>query len=278
VAEKIFRRVRAFVTAWRIALRIIGVSFRAELQYRSNFLSSIALGIAWQVSVIVFATVLLGNFTDMGGWPSGAVLLLASMRMLSHGVYALLFDRSHRLGVLVQEGRLDAFLIRPMPVYRQVQLAEFPTNALGDLLVGASMFTGAVTTIDLHWTPLRILYLTAGLIGGTLMEAAVFTALSSAHLHFPSSSAWSTWIEEIFGMFGSYPLSFLPRPVGALFTFVLPLAFIAYFPAAELTGHTDGLTVPSVVALASPAIGLGAFVAARLLWNVSLRRYTGVTG
>jgi ABC-2 type transport system permease protein len=165
-----------------------------------------------------------------------------------------------------------------MPVYRQVQLAVFPINALGDLLVGVSMFTDAVLTVNLHWTWPRILYLTAALIGGTLMEGAIFTALSSGHLHFASSAAWSTWIDELFGMFGNYPLSFLPRLVGAVFTFVLPLAFIAYFPAAALTGHISGLGVPSVVALASPVIGLAAFIAARLLWNMSLRRYTGVTG
>lgn len=272
------RRFRAFVAAWRIALRIAGLSFRAELQYRSNFLSSIALGVAWQLSVIVFATVLLGRFSSMDGWPNHTVLLIASMRMLSHGLYVLFFDRAYHLAVLVQEGRLDAFLLRPMPVYRQVQLAAFPTNALGDLLVGASMFTGAVLTVNLHWTLPRILYLTAAVIGGSLMEGAIFTALSSGHLHFSSSSAWSTWIEELFGMFGNYPLDFLPRLVGTLFTFVLPLAFIAYFPAAALTGHTSGIGVPAVVALASPLIGLAAYIASRLLWDMSLRRYTGVTG
>jgi len=272
------RRFGAFVAAWRVALRIAGLSFRAEIQYRSNFLSSIALGVAWQLSVIVFATVLLGRFSSMDGWPSHIVLLIASMRMLSHGLYVLFFDRAYHLAVLVQEGRLDAFLLRPMPVYRQVQLAAFPTNALGDLLVGASMFTGAVLTVNLHWTLPRILYLTAAVIGGTLMEGAIFTALSSGHLHFSSSSAWSTWIEELFGMFGNYPLDFLPRLVGALFTFVLPLAFIAYFPVAALTGHTSGIGVPAAVALASPVIGLAAYIASRLLWAMSLRRYTGVTG
>lgn len=271
-------RLRAFLAAWRIALRIVGLSFRAELQYRSNFLANVVLGIMWQVSIIVFATVLLGRFPDMGGWPSDAVLLIASMRMLSHGFHALLFGRSYQLSVLVQEGRLDAFLLRPMPVYRQVQLSAFPVNALGDLIVGVSMFTGAVMMVDLAWTLPQILYVTAGLIGGTLMEAAIFTALSSGHLHFPSSSAWSTWIEELFGMFGSYPLSFLPRLVSSAFTFVLPLAFIAYFPAAVLTDHIEGLGVPATVALLSPVIGLVAFVASRLLWNMSLRRYTGVTG
>jgi len=270
--------VRAFVAAWQVAFRIARMGFRAELEYRADFVISIALGVFWQTSVIVFVAVILGRFSGMAGWPSQAVFLIASMRMLSHGVYALFFDRNYYLATLVQEGRLEAFLLRPMPVFRQVQLAVFPTNAIGDLLVGVAMFAWSVSIIDLRWTALRIAYLAAGLTGGVLVEAAVSTVLASFLLRFPATSAWHSWIEELIGTFGNYPLSFFPRLTRIAFTFVLPLAFVAYFPAAVLTGRTRDLGVPPAVAVAAPAVGLAAFIGARLLWKASLRRYTGVTG
>lgn len=271
-------RLRAFLSAWRLALQIVGLTFRAELEYRWNFLTNVCFGIAWQVSTIVFATVLLGRFPGMGGWSARAVLMVASLRMLTHGLFALFFDRHFQLATLVQEGRLDAFLLRPMPVYRQVLLSVFPTNALGDLLVGISMFAGATASINLHWTPLRIAYISAAVVGGTLMEGAIFTAISSLQLHFPSASHWSLWTEELMGTFGNYPLNFLPSLAAGALTYILPLAFIAYFPVAVLTDHTRGLGVPAVLVLAAPLIGLISFVASRLLWNASLRRYTGVSG
>jgi ABC-2 type transport system permease protein len=271
-------RWRAFAAAWILALRITGLCFRAALEYRADFVTSVAFGVAWQASIIVFATVLLGSFPGMGGWPRHAVLLIAAMRMLSHGLYALIFDRNDYLTMLVQDGRLETFLVRPMPVYRQVQLSIFPTNALGDLLVGTSMFTWAVQVIDLHWTPARIAYLAAALIGGVLMEAAIATTLASFLLHFPATSAWHIWIEELLGTFGNYPLSFLPRLMSNALTYILPLAFIAYLPAAVLTHHTGGLNVPAALAAVAPLISLAVFIVSRLLWNARLRRYSGVTG
>lgn len=271
-------RLRSFRKGWSVAGRIVGISFRAQLEYRADFLLSVSVGAIWQLSVIVFATVLLGRFPGMSGWPSDAVLLIASMRMLSHAMNVLFFGRAHHMAGLVQNGRIDGFLLRPLPVFRQVQLSVFPTNALGDLVVGVSMFTFAVLTVSLDWTAARIGYLVAGLAGGTLMEAAVFVTLSAFHLHYPSSSYWSVWTEELLSTFGSYPLAVFPRLVSGLFTFVLPLAFIAYFPAAVLTGHDGGLGVPFPVAAAAPLIGLAAFVGARVLWNRSLRHYTGVNG
>lgn len=274
----VVHRLRSFCKAWSVAGRIVRISFRAQLEYRTDFVLSVSVGAIWQLSVIVFATVLLGQFPGMSGWPRDAVLLIASMRMLSHALNVLFFGRAHHLAGLVQSGRIDGFLLRPLPVFRQVQLSVFPTNALGDLAVGISMFTAAVLSVSVDWTVARIGYLVSGLAGGTLMEAAVFVALSALHFHFPSSSYWSVWTEELLSTFGSYPLAIFPRLVSSVFTFVLPLAFIAYFPASVLTGHGRGLGVPFAVAVASPLIGLTAFVGARALWNRSLRYYTGVNG
>jgi ABC-2 type transport system permease protein len=267
-----------WASSWRPTLRIVRLMFRAQLEYRAEFLMKIAFGVMWQVSIIVFATVLLGRFPAMGGWPSSAVLLIAAMRMLSHGLFELFFGRVVELAILVQAGKIDAYLLRPMSAYRQVQLSQFPSNSIGDLLVGVSMFTAAVWSIDLHWTAPRIAYMTAAVIGGTLMEAAVFTVVSGLHLRHPAAMQWSMWLEELVGTFGNYPLKILPGVVSGAFTFVLPLAFIAYFPAAVLTGNTGGLGVPVAIAVAAPLAGAAAFAGARLLWNLNLKHYTGVNG
>ncbi|MDX2862467.1 ABC transporter permease, partial [Streptomyces scabiei] len=264
--------------AWRVVWRITRLNFKARLEYRGEFLMNVAVGAIWQVSIVVFASVLLTRFPGLGGWSSSDVLLIASMRMLAHGLYVLFLGRVQYMQVLVQEGIVDPCLIRPMPVYRQVQLAFFPVNAIGDLVVAAGLFVAALQRSSLDWTAGRIAYVLAGVAGGMLVEAALFTALAAAALHFPATAYWSQWLEELMGTFGSYPLSILPRAVSAAFTFVVPLAFIAYFPAGVLTGHGDAMGVPEVLAVASPFIGLTAFVLSRLLWNWSLSRYTGVNG
>ncbi|MDX3458205.1 ABC-2 family transporter protein [Streptomyces sp. ME02-8801-2C] len=251
------------------------MNFRALMEYRTNFLLSIAIGAVWQVSVIVFAGVLLVRFSGVGGWASSDVLLIAGLRMLAHGLYVLFFGRVFNLKFLVQEGLVEAYLVRPMPVYRQVQLAFFPANALGDLIVAISLFAAAISRSQHEWTVARILFLAGAVVGGMFMESAIFTAISSAALHFPATSYWSTWFEELMGTFGNYPLSILPKIAQVVFTCAVPLAFVAYFPAAILTGHGGTLGVPVWLAVASPLLGLLAFIASRLLWNRSLSHFTG---
>ncbi|GAA3786904.1 ABC transporter permease [Streptomyces coacervatus] len=264
--------------AVRIAWRITRLNFRSQLEYRTEFLLMVAIGAIWQVSVIVFATVLLTRFTGMGGWDSSDVLLIPATRMLAHGLFVLVLGRMHGLGRFIQEGRIDICLLRPMPVHRQVQLQYFPTNAIGDLTVAAGLMAGALSRSHLDWTAGRITYLITCLIGGMLLEAALFTAVACASLRFPAADYWGRWLEELLGTFGSYPLNVLPRAVGGFLTFGLPLAFVAYFPAAVLTGHGHDTGVPYWLAAASPLLGVLAYLGARLLWRWSLNHYTGVNG
>ena len=54
------------MNAVRIAWRVTRLNVRAQLEYRTEFLLMIAIGAIWQVSVIVFATVLLTRCTGIG--------------------------------------------------------------------------------------------------------------------------------------------------------------------------------------------------------------------
>ncbi|HEX2297535.1 MAG TPA: ABC-2 family transporter protein, partial [Pseudonocardiaceae bacterium] len=246
--------------ALRIVWRITALNFRAQMEYRTEFLLMIAIGAVWQVSVIVFATVLLTRFTGMGGWDSSDVLLIPATRMLAHGLFVLFLGRMHWAGRQIQEGRIDIYLLRPLPVHRQMQLAFFPTNAIGDLTVAAGLMAGALSRSHLDWTAGRISYLIAAVLGGMLLEAALFTVVACASLRFPAADYWGRWLEELLGTFGSYPLNVLPKAVGGFLTYGLPLAFVAYFPVAVLTGHGHTTGVPYWLAASAPLLGVLAYL------------------
>lgn len=261
-----------------IVAKVTRMNFAARLEYRGEFLLWIVMGALWQCSVMVFATVLVNRFPALAGWSRNDVLLIAGMRLLSHGLYVLILGNIGSVSYQIQDGRIDGYLLRPMPVYRQVQLYQFGANAIGDLSIATLLFGLAVARADVAWTAPHVLYLIAAVVGGMLLEAATQTVIGSAALHVPGTWPWSRWLDELMSTFGNYPLRILPGAAQAALTFVLPLAFVAYLPAAVLTGHTSGLGVPWAVAVCSPLLGLTAFVLARWLWDRSLRSYTGVGG
>jgi ABC-2 type transport system permease protein len=269
---------RRFLGEWRTALRITAISFRARTQYRGDFITALAMGLAWQTSVFVFATVILTRFPGLGGWSSGGVLLIVAIRMLSHGGMVLVFNSLIMIPYMVQQGALDAYLIRPMPVYRQVLLYTFPLNALGDSFSALLLFAFAITRVHLAWTPLMALYLVAAVIGGVLLEAAIQTFVSILAFRFTIPIAVFMWFDRMIATFGNYPFSILPLAARAFLTYLLPVAFVAYLPAAVLTGRVASAGVPGWLAYASPAAGPLLYILARYAWYRALRHYESVGG
>lgn len=272
------RQVRGFLREWRVALRITRVNFRARIEYRGDFLTALAMGLAWQTSVLVFATVLLTRFPGLGGWTSGGVLLIVAIRLLSHGAWVLIFNPLMMIPYIVQQGALDGYLIRPMPVYRQVLLYAFPLNALGDSFSALLLFAFAVTRAHLHWTPLTVLYLVAAVISGMFLEAAIQTAVSVLAFGHTIPLAIYMWFDRMIATFGNYPFSIFPLAARAVLTYVLPVAFVAYLPAAVLMGRAGTTGVPAGLAYASPAVGPVLYILARYAWYRALRRYESVGG
>ena len=261
-----------------IAFRIIKVNIRARMENPGDFLLGILLGIVWQASVLVFATVLLTRFPGLGGWTKGQVLLIASTRLLSHGFYVSIFMNVFMLPRIVQEGRIDGYLLRPMPVYRQVLLSRFNMNAIGDLFVACVLFALSLSSTGVHWTFVHISYITLAIISGTFMEAAIQTVVCSFALRTNMMAPWASWIDDLMATFGNYPLRILPAPARIALTFVLPVAFVSYLPAAAVTGHVDGTGLPAWIVVGSPLVGLSAFAVSQWVWRCNLRAYGGVGG
>lgn len=261
----------------RLYVRIFALTLRARLEYRADFLLAMLSGVVWQVSVLLVVGVLLTRFPQLGGWSGGEVVLLVGMRLTAHGIYVCLLSNIIFLSLMVEEGRIEVYQLRPLPMLTQVLLTSCNINGTGDLLVGVTFLVVAVGEAGVDWTAGKVLFLLAALAGGALTEAAVLLVVNRRALKHPETFALSVWLDELSGLFGNYPLSILPIALRTVFTFVLPIAFVAYFPAAVIVGKADTLDVSALFAYGSPLIGLLLFLMARALWYRSLRQYEGVT-
>jgi ABC-2 type transport system permease protein len=179
---------------------------------------------------------------------------------------------------LVDEGLFDGYFLRPVPIFTQTMLSRFNINAVGDLLIAVPMCAYAVVHVDVAWTPGTALFLASAIVGAVLLEAGVQMIAASFLLRSPGTRVVFFFIDELFGTFGNYPLTILPWLLQGLLTFVLPLAFLAYFPVAVVLDLPPRTGFLSLLAHVAPLVGFGVFFAARRVWAHNLRAFVSVGG
>ncbi len=260
----------------RLYFTLLAAGLRSELPYRVNFVTAIVMGLVYQTTGFVFIWVVLARFHWLAGWSFGEISFLYGLRLLAHGCSVVAFGYLHRFETMVIQGDFDRCLIRPVSPLLQVLTARFPIGAVGDLVGGIAVFSLSLTLITVGWNAGLIVYFLLALVGAALLEAALKLAIAALSFRALSTRSVVALVDDVFGTFGSYPTTIFGGVGQVLLTYVLPVAFVAYLPAAWILGRTGELGFPPALALAAPLVGPTLFVSATYLWIRESREYQSV--
>lgn len=231
------------------------ISVSVALTYRENFLYFIIFETFFILAQ--FLTVKVGfDFAgvNLRGWTREQAYILTGINGLSHQVFICFFI-SGIFGVAqtVWNGAFDYILLKPVPpligalMYGQMIVSNFPGLLINALLVVALAWHGADAITPFNAGLAFVLFAlgVAVRIGVALM--VVTPVFFSERLSDGETSFWA--IVRLSG----YPFNLYWRSVEWVLTFLVPVALLAYTPAAILMNKAE--TLPFLAG--SVAAGLG---------------------
>lgn len=267
----------AWLANWRddaaLYRRLIGARIRAQMQYRTSFCLMTLVSVVVTGSDLLAILILFSYFGELAGWRAGEVALLYGLAMISFGLSEMLAAGFDLFPQAVQQGEFDRVLLRPVSTFVQVLAADFQLRRLGRVAQGGLAMTLAVTWIPLTWTPLKLLYLVLVLCSGVVMFSSLLVL--GAVLCF-----WTVQSVEIVNTvtyggteMASYPLPIYHELLQRFFTFVVPLAFISYFPALYLLDRPEVRHLPGWLPAMTPVAAAVLALVACCAWHIGVRHY-----
>jgi ABC-2 type transport system permease protein len=256
---------------YRVLLR---VGLASALQYRADFVMTAIGAVFYEAVSLAFVGVVVHAFGSIGGWGLAEVAFVYGIRSMGHALHGLVSGQLWAIDGVVRMGEFDRYLVRPVNPLIQLLTRSFQVSAVGDILFGLAVLVITAVATNIAWSFWSVAYLLSAIVGSALVESAVMLGIASLSFRLLASNTLLSVADSVFVTFGPYPLSVLPRAVSYLLTFVLPLAFAAFFPAAILLGRTDDLFVPIWLAVASPAVGVVLYVGAVAFFHRQLRSYS----
>ncbi|MEU2622152.1 ABC transporter permease [Streptomyces sp. NPDC007157] len=246
---------------------------RSSLTYRTSFFLTMFGNLT--VTGLDFATILL-MFTQvdrLGGWTMPEVAFLYGLSTTAFGFADLVFGSMDVLGTRIRDGSFDILLVRPAPVLAQLGADRFALRRLGRVVQGGLVLGYALSAVDVEWTAAKVLLVPVTVISGAVIFCALF--LAGATFQFVAQDAAE--VQNAFTYGGTTLLQYPPTVFGRDFvrgvTFLLPLAFVNWVPAAYVLGRPYPLRLPEWTAWSPPLVAVVCCALAGLAWRAGLRSY-----
>jgi ABC-2 type transport system permease protein len=263
------------VLVWR---RLVGAQIRSQLQYRLSFALD-AFGSFW-ISFIDFIVILVifRNVPRLAEWSVHQVAFLYALSSITFAVTDMLIGQLDQFPQKIRDGTFDIVLVRPRGTLFQVIASDFALRRIARVLQGAIVLVYALSTLSVQWTVLRVVVLLVSLPSAVVIFSSIWVV--GACIAF-----WTTDGGEFTNAFtyggtsmAQYPFDIYSTWLRRLLGFVIPLAFVCYFPALYVLGKTDPLGLPRFLEFCSPAVAAASAIVAGLAWRLAVRHSRSAGG
>lgn len=258
----------------RIALQSLKMSIHTRMQYRvDSLVATLAVFVRESTNIIVIYLALL-KFDKINGWNVNEMLFLFSILFLTYALVVSLFADLRDFSSMIREGRFDRLVVRPRGLLFQLILnnADLMATA-GHGTLGIVLFLFSAGKVGIQWDLVTILYYVGAIIGGVLIQGGMFIFFSALSFYFVETNS----IREIFywnmRKFAGYPISIYSKFIQGLMIYVVPFAFVNYFPAQYLLRKEDMANYNEMYMYIAPVVGVVIYLAAYGFWRISVKRY-----
>lgn len=257
--------------ALRIFMAYFAQFLKSRLEYKSDFFASIFANIMVAASGLLFVLFLIDGTVvpDIKGWNRYEVLFIYSYSMIAMALFTVVAPNLYRFGdKYIIEGQFDRVLLRPLGTLQQVLCESFNLESVGSLIVGIVVLLYSASELELVFSTYDIAWLLLSSVSGGIILLGVFVFLASLSFHFEDRLGISAPVYNLIN-FSRYPLPIFNNIVQFVLRWVVPFAFVAFYPATHFLSR-EGF---AVLCYFTPAMALIVTAIALLSWQFGVSRY-----
>jgi ABC-2 type transport system permease protein len=255
-------------------LGIFGAYFaqflKTRMAYRADFFAEIGATVLGTAASLAFVLALFSRIDDLNGWHRNEILFVYGLSLVPYGIFAMVSWNLYEFGDhYIIEGNFDRVLLRPVSPLCQVLFESFRVHTLAESLVGIGIVVATAAALDLAWTPFDVVWLLVAFVSGALIFVAVFGAVASLSFHFEDRIGIAPPVFNLITA-GRYPIDVFNPLVRFLLRWIVPFAFVAFYPSTHLLGHEEFRHL----CMLSPLVALLSLAVFGVFWRIGVRAYT----
>lgn len=259
-------KIKRYFCLYRVLIKQF---FKTLVQSKVDFLMGLFGFFFTQVLGITFLYLIFDKIPSLNGWTLSQLIFIYGFAQIPRGIDHLFTDNIWLVAWrMVVNGDFDRYMLRPMNVFFQIICEKLQPDAIGELLIGTiliimSLSKGIVIVDGVH-----IVMFIVSVIAG----AVIYTSIK---LFFASLSFWikrsGPFLQVAYEMadFAKYPVEIYSKPIQFILTFVIPFAFVAYFPASYFLIQKSAFMTVGIECLIAVILSILAYS----IFKIGISRY-----
>lgn len=246
------------------------MSILRRMAHRFNFFILLGVTLFSLSTYIFFIKVIYGYINLIAGWDLYHSLLLIGTSIIVEGIAWITFGFFEDLHWQVRNGTLDNFIVKPLDTHFLIAVNRIDPEELSRFVIAFFVLWYAFRHIQHIFLADIIFYL--------LLLICAYTIIFSLMTFLVT---FGFWFVEIYGLsmlgerimqFIQYPTDIYTGVLKTIFSFIIPIAFIATVPAKVLSGWYSWKLVVQAVMLAGTV-----FYLSRKFFAFGLKHYSSAS-
>ncbi|WP_347707969.1 ABC-2 family transporter protein [Clostridium sp. C2-6-12] len=216
---------------------------------------------------------LFDRFGNVEGYTFNQVLLCFSTISMSFALAECFGRGFDRFSTIISNGEFDRIMLRPRNEIIQVLGSKIEFSRIGRLIQALIIFIYAMMTCNIGWTFAKIFTLIFMIVGGIFLFFSLFMIYAAICFYTTEGLEFMNIFTDGGREIAQYPLNIYSEWILKFFTFIVPLAFVNYYPYLYLI---DKVAENKILYMLSPIGAILFTVPAYVLWRVGITHYKSI--
>lgn len=214
---------------------------KSLLEYKSSFIASFFSQILVFFSYYFVIIALFSKFDNIKGYTLYEVLLCFGVIQFGYAFCESFARGMDKFDNIIINGEFDRILLRPKNIIIQVLCYDSDYTKVSRLIQSIIVLIIAIIKLNINWTLLKIITLVLMLLSAIIIFLSIFL-LAAAYCFI---TIQGLEVRNVFTAGGKhmaqYPIGIFKKGFVYFFTFIIPYAFVNYYPLMYVLGKNNNL-------------------------------------
>lgn len=244
---------------------------KSMLEYKASFWLSFVSMVATTAAGLATIGIVFTHVDEIAGWTFPELFFLYALSIIGMSFHHAFTNSIIYMEQYIRDGTFDQLLCLPVNTLFFMVARRYTPLGLGNLIIGIFYLVVASSVVNMQWDIFKVLLVVVFILSGNLIWFSIMLFLGAMSFWVTRTNALCTLVIGLYEL-TRYPLSIYGPYLKGFLIFIVPYAFVAYYPALYLLGESEADGHWGVF---SPLVAVLLFAMTYQFWKLGIRSYQG---